>query len=1351
MSEQPSELDTTDVRQFDVVLVDQSVDARRAARAEADARLTAELNDGGRIKRFVSGIWKGNIAKDYYRQKYERQALDQIEATQDILIHETASVVQRDGAMYATICRFQSEYDEMVHDDAGERKAELSDTRITDGLKSIVREYADGRLDDAGLTEERARLLQAYRDEHGNELFGDGLVQVDNLLQVARAVKGAVSHGNSLDEIIEGMRIITAESRAGVRTDVDYSRTDQVIEKLGKSKLGLIMGSEATIAAASIAASVVRFGSTRAVGAAAMTIAPGIGAGLLAGLRERKHVKDDRAQHAREVAQGKTFDDGDQRRVEMDVTRYETVRATDLTQEVRDRLEDGALETDDALTRALDSLAAIRAREYLSDTRGIDLIAYSDVSLVEQERFDLALARAELKVALRHRLDDDARQRLSLDEYADIDELLEQTSSVFIETYQQDIDAKDEVFKKLKVRRVAKAAAIGAAAGLTFGLAAQELGASMSSTREGLLEQAWGHESQLHDGVMHETVLQGMLGSEQGGNGSGSNERVGAAVASETVTKFGEQTKITHTDNLRFEARDGRLLISSSNGESIADVKLRSDGSIGDTAAGRLRDAGMNVEDLSRTVMVETTQTKTVELSEFMQNHRDETTRISRDLWYDNDTPAPVFEANELGLHWGGNGGADSDGNIVMSVATMQADGSFHGAESTNWSQDARTEKLKLAISPSGDTQARPFMVDINQDGTVRIEPGNPAAQFFSNENGQMVFNGRYAEVVELTGRDTEGVELVRPLATLVGEDTIQTLRDTVTTQVAELRPRYEITMPPDALVQTPAGPKTFVEMAPVIPVVGRRSMEAARTESGGYYGEYGSPRERSGLLRHLDRFGSPRLRDNPDAKLELGEELEWYAAQTRSARGDAYVDSIERTIAASPELSGIPGSTESIVTIPVKASGEEESAGIYDQLRMFASQDADAVAKNLMLLHVNWPIAAESDPDAATRIQQTKDEIERARRDFPELKVATVESRWTQQDLAGGVIGRVADTMRDAALLSLRRAVEDGRMASDHDVQVIRNDADAKGIHRNYLRNFQNSLRTDEEADIFTGTTRFDERRAADLPGMVLGQHFAQTINILESARYHKAHTGGANFGVRAAALAAVAPALQQQDFKGVGSDDVMVGVYIDAARNRSSYYGGDTGRAKRGIQSTYGSAYGMRSESGGRKIARRVVGAQIDTDSQRSEEAYLDGGYFHNTWDLDFDDGGHRERGSGMNNQSREDRRNELAADLDQQVDILEKDIQYTVKIVGGLANPAVKTSLEMLFAGANKPGYSVSGGVVRLTPEGRTFLVNRMRRDARGRFDPLGSRLSRQLYGRTGSRAKLQRPNAPLFSAS
>ena len=58
-----------------VITVDTSVDVRQAAIDFANKRLIHELNqDRGFLRNRVNRIFKGNIAKDYYRAKYAQEA-----------------------------------------------------------------------------------------------------------------------------------------------------------------------------------------------------------------------------------------------------------------------------------------------------------------------------------------------------------------------------------------------------------------------------------------------------------------------------------------------------------------------------------------------------------------------------------------------------------------------------------------------------------------------------------------------------------------------------------------------------------------------------------------------------------------------------------------------------------------------------------------------------------------------------------------------------------------------------------------------------------------------------------------------------------------------------------------------------------------------------------------------------------------------------------------------------------------------------------------------------------------------------------------------------------------------------
>ena len=108
----------------DLVLLDVSKDAREAARDRADARLVEELNEGSRLKRGLKAIWKGGVAKEYYRHKYIQQAHQEITASQDVLLHEDQNEHVRRQAMLLTIERFQNEYDESIH--TGRESKEIS-------------------------------------------------------------------------------------------------------------------------------------------------------------------------------------------------------------------------------------------------------------------------------------------------------------------------------------------------------------------------------------------------------------------------------------------------------------------------------------------------------------------------------------------------------------------------------------------------------------------------------------------------------------------------------------------------------------------------------------------------------------------------------------------------------------------------------------------------------------------------------------------------------------------------------------------------------------------------------------------------------------------------------------------------------------------------------------------------------------------------------------------------------------------------------------------------------------------------------------------------------------------------
>jgi len=803
--------------------IDQSQDAEDAARLAAEARLTGELNSGGRFRRMIRNAWKGSIAREFYILKYKRQASEQILSSQDIHVHETADRAGRANAQLATIARFESVYDEAVHTDAGERKEMIADdSEFGRGIKDLLRQYVEGGIaNPEALEEEKNRLLSRLAENGDMDLLGAGTVRIDNLLGIAASVKGMVEHGQSIDDVLAGMSIYTGEARSNVRTEVDYGRVDRMLEKLQRSKVGSLVGPETLGLAAAAALIATRAGRGSLLRASGVMLIPGVNGAVFGAIRENKRVKEERTQHSREMAQGKVAEGG-RRREQMDQTRYETVAAADLSGSLGQLFDaEDALSTPEQVQAAYELLSSVEARIRLSDQNSIDLISYSEVTRIEEERLALDIARARAKVMLQPHLGnlpDEYRSRLGIESSDTVDGAVGRYTSI-LDTINADVSSKDAAFSKLKRRRVATAAATGFVTSELLSLGTQEGVAFADSSYDGLLENMVTDGDPSEGG--RQTVLQGL--ANPGENVPG--ERVVAPVSTHenyTLADTPGSVDVSSTHSMSVN-EDGTVGFRDTQGAVVIDnLAVNDDGTLPQTTLDALNANDINVIDKGSFVTDETTTTRTVPTNEFVDNHKADTTHIRRELWYDNDTAAPRFEKNELGLSWGGpdNSGVGDDGVVVMSVASMTEDGSYHGLDYTNWQQDASRGELKLAVSASKDTQSDVFMLSVRPDGTIEVPKDSPAAHFFENNDGQMTFNGAYAEVVELNG-DTGEHTSVRPLATLVGENSVDTIEDTVVEQTTVFVPNYEINIPTTEIVAA-----REVESIPMPPIIPRRSLE---------------------------------------------------------------------------------------------------------------------------------------------------------------------------------------------------------------------------------------------------------------------------------------------------------------------------------------------------------------------------------------------------------------------------------------------------------------------------------------------------------------------------------------------
>lgn len=1296
-----------------VAVVDQTHDVEAAAKDYAEARLREEseaAREAGRIKGFLHRIWRGEngIATKYFFNKYVEEAKQRAEE-EGLTALYTDSVELRNAAMGATVARFTSEYDESIHEVAGERRQELAeDSPFGLAVKKLIENYVEGDSKDwseEAFREAQSRIvrqLDQYGD--GDDLIGEGKVRIDNIWQIAQAVKESVNHGESLDNVLQGMKIYTGESRSGVRTEAHQSKIDKTIERLQKSKIGSLVGPETISLGAAIATGIFRVGRGSLARAAGVTGVPGLLGGVFAGMRENKRLKEERAIHAREVAQGQEFEDKG-RRAEIEKTRYETVAAKELIGSLEEFIDKEDLSPEE-LQQCYESIVNAASRIYASDKLQADFISYSSVTEVESERLELDVAIARAKVKLEGRLGDLPEALvadLGIDKDGTVDDAIYKSTDVLY-SLMDDRSKKDEAFKKLKRRRVAIAAATGAVTGFTIGLASQEALAFFDSGYDGLLENVLTGEG----GGDRQTLLAGIF------HGEGYGYNTETIVSAGDYTSYdvgGSQGSINLPDNYQLTYNpDGTTNIIDPNGNVFAEnISFEADGSLSQASQELLQEKGAVVEDFSAVVRSQEPIVQDLSVDEYLGHHQSELTNITRDFWYDNDT-ASVFDNNELGLQWGSQG---DDGSIRLSISNMTDYGSYHGFDSASWSDEAQGGTLKFAVSASIDSQDRVFMVDIAPDGSIDIPSDSPAANLFSvDEYGQVEFNGAYGEVVAIQDVDTDGITHVTPLATMEGNNSVSTISTTVEVLTDKNVPKFQITPPP---IESVANAAPTVEGFGGPAVVLRRPLENIARRRPGYYNQYrnGYTEQRESQLEGI----SPRLRSDRNANLELGEETARYKQWLADTRGPEYVSQIEQGINNSKELQQASGDIDFVATIPVAAVSESEN--IYNTLGLLARQDSDDIEKSLILLNVNWLDEARSDPEKAANILRTMAEIDRARKDFPHLRIATIEREYNRESVekTGGVIGYVAQDLQSTALLWLQQQIESGKRPPSQDAIIQRYDADMRGMSKHAWRDIRRAFSKYPETDIFKGVTRFGADQYEKYPGFgLVTEMVANTtaISVMEGG----VHTGGANFGVRASTLAATNGVGDARMYSGAGSDDAQIGRRVAAARS---------GHFMRSSDRHYRNYSESIPVDVNRRVVRLVGGSTVDTDAERFIRRYRDGKWWQSVWSDEsgpgaFSDGagGYSPRTSGGS--SRQNRPERLSAKTI-------KDLEINISEELSVASPEhQRRVLSLLFK--NTPGaYTLEDtddGKVefKFTKAGRKYIKRYLK--------SFGGRKHDQLYG-------------------
>ncbi len=1126
-----------------IVVVDASHLAEMEARDAADAYMTEDKTEGGKKatiwkKLFWKRLWRHTFFDEYYRQKKLNEIRNEIINSDNIYTAVDKDKAAHDSAMEAITTRFTSEYDEAVNSNAGEgRDALLANDRKSletkAEIKKLISDYAQGDIpDEATFKAEKNRIF----GEVNHELIKGASTYADNLLEIAKNAKLAIEHGAKLEELDLDLNIIIGKAKSSIKTEARNNWVDEAVSRAKKTKIGRIIN-PATLSTAlglvysigaiagkgllrNKASHIATFGATAAV------------SGALSGINESQRLAQERRQHGREMAKGAVIEGNSPERERMEKYAYQTESATVLINNLRNSLftrDAQGKEIPKEITQAeLDTVIGyirdIEARNALADKKKIDLISYSNPQAVEKERTELTILLARAKVEMRRQMEEGSLKGSLTGDTFDtfLAKQVETTEKAFLGG-EAGIDTRDRLFRNMKLKRSGWKAIKTALMGAGIGAAAQELvagvdglwGGNRQSVIEGLLHHG--------DTTNHVETPLGHLTRSLLGHPSNhiSMENVHEQILGDAHIKLPEGVNIIPNPE------DGTYNIVNGDHVVADHIKLETDvsGGLDPASIDRLGEAG--IINTTAPAMIDGGATVTVSPDDYVNSHLDHTTHVARDGWYDNDTPKPIFDKNELKLWWGGGGntGIDANGNFVFNVSHMTSGGSFHDGLSVDAQEKIKHGGLKIFLSLTRGTQTHPFPVDIDIYGNATIPPDSEIGRlFFSTDaNGHAVFHGKYAEVSETFGNDASGRLHVKELATYVGPD------------------HGEITIPgPKSIIinelQIPLDHK--VDPPYFIPIVPRRPLESigyrkkllpeplSFNNQMEYYLNYNGGATSEEKLALFEKLRSKTLKENPNAKLDHYKEIADYLEK----QDKAYLERVKRLSQTCEKME-----KECKVSVCIPVAGHQEGNQIYESLKNYTYQTAKPEEYEIVL-YVNHP---EKDRDGnILNADETLAEIEKFKTNHPTINIRIMYEILPNEEAK---IGRIRKILSDATLI---RQNERGKDAPD--LIMISNDADNKGIDPKYIQTFINKFEDNPTVDALLGQLDWDPESYQKYPAIHIGTRLFQYLSVIGRHKTNSMVSSGANSAFRSSMFAGIGGYIDNLE----GGEDISIGQAIIKAR---------------------------------------------------------------------------------------------------------------------------------------------------------------------------------------------------------
>ena len=1139
---------------YRAALVETTELAEKQARDDADHAMTESLEDRqkGWFKRTATRIWKHNIAEGFYRQKKYNTAIKKIRGTDNLYANEESGAIVSE-AMDALMQRFTSDARNDLLKDSEKQTLRNASPVGNAQVNNLIKSFASGNMTEAAFTAHKKQILAGINQDYSN---GEKMFS-DNLLKIAQEVKDKYTHSRNIADLDIDVELTLGQARDRLNSEAQLKGFDKAWSSLkrsgfGKTLVGSALTSEASTLVAAGVYSAGKFLGNKLLRnkvAQAVTFGgTGVLAGLIAGRNESVRLSHERAQHSRERAKGKKITDDMERRKEIEKFQYSTRGAKEIIGNLQvnlARIKSGNA-TPAQIQEALKELSDIESRIKVGGQHKADLVQYSRFDQVQQEGLKIDLLRAQMKTAL-GQADPGYAAKLATLMNHQSDEMLAGDGG---------LEAKDKLFRSMKRSKSWKKAGKTMLFGSLASLGTHEIFNTFPGNTDSVLSEGAKHVRSVFRG--HGWKGDPNMGLHQTGTpilalsrylthgkihmpfGKGAPD----FLCGNTHLRLPEGAQIidNHDDTYSILGPDNTPLLDHEK------LMFNPDGSLSEDTQKMLAGHGMY------TSSVVTGGIENQSMSEYVRQHGANFEKIHYGRWHENGTS--ISDENELRTHWGGlrNNGIDANGHPTLNVGKMTSDGSWHvGPDGKLVQVDAneiiKSGKAEALLAFTRDTQHDVIRIPIDSNGNLVVPPGKMADfdRFFEHDaQGKLVMDhghpvpiGKFLSIAHQTGLGKDGKPVFEVFGTLVGKKGDFTVP--VDTRITNIK--FDLELPRD--VDIPP----FVWVNPRQPLERLENPDAVADEPGPvedvvlpaaplYYG-YGDPtltRE-----RWPEDF-SPRLKADPEAKLDPVEEAAWYF-EDQKRRYPGYVES-ELPNLTEQNKNPLGKNVEGVLCLAV--AGHQEHKNIYRTLETYrVQQEKDGSSmwkgddsKYEIFIYVNWPKGKSP--------QLTLDEIERFKSANPNIPVRVYSEEITNGKVE---VGWYKKKIFDAALQkNLEREVASSN-PKKRDISIIANDADMTFSSTKYLSNISETMSSPENSkyDGILGRYDLDPSVYEKYPTFHSAMRFWQYIEAVMRSKHEIVGTQGRNTIMRGASYAAIG-GNRTRDFWG----DLEFGQMFDDARKR-------------------------------------------------------------------------------------------------------------------------------------------------------------------------------------------------------